>query len=110
MGIALAARLGKRTLWLCHTKDLINQSQDRAKMYMDERLMGTITEGKVNLGRGITFATVQTMCKLDLSQYWDYWDCIITDEVHRVAGSPTAVVWPLGTNTVCQQRSTGLMV
>lgn len=91
MGIALAARLGKRTLWLCHTKDLINQSQDRAKMYMDERLMGTITEGKVNLGRGITFATVQTMCKLDLSQYWDYWDCIITDEVHRVAGSPTAV-------------------
>lgn len=80
MGIALAARLGRRTLWLCHTLDLIKQSKERAKLYMSEDLMGTITEGKVNLGEGITFATIQTMCKLDLAQYRDYWDCIITDE------------------------------
>ena len=91
MGIALATRLKRRTLWLCHTLDLIKQSRDRAKLYMSENVMGTITEGKVNLGEGITFATIQTMCKLDLSQYKDYWDCIITDEVHRVSGSPTAV-------------------
>lgn len=91
MGIALAVRLQRRTLWLCHTLDLIKQSKERAKLYMSEDLMGTITEGKVNIGKGITFATIQTMCKLDLSQYRDYWDCIITDEVHRVSGSPTAV-------------------
>lgn len=91
MGIALAARLGRRTLWLCHTLDLIKQSKERAEQYMSKDLMGTITEGKVNLGNGITFATIQTMCKLDLPQYKDYWDCIITDEVHRVSGSPTAV-------------------
>lgn len=91
MGIALAARLGRRTLWLCHTLDLIRQSKERAERYMSRDLMGTITEGKVNLGEGITFATIQTMCKLDLAQYRDYWDCIITDEVHRVSGSPTAV-------------------
>lgn len=91
MGIALAARLGRRTLWLCHTLDLIRQSKERAERYMNKDLMGTITEGKVNLGKGITFATIQTMCKLDLAQYRDYWDCIITDEVHRVSGSPTAV-------------------
>lgn len=91
MGIALAARLGRRTLWICHTLDLIKQSKERAELYMSEDLMGTITEGKVNIGKGITFATIQTMCKLDLAQYRDYWDCIITDEVHRVSGSPTAV-------------------
>ena len=91
MGIALAARLGRRTLWLCHTLDLIRQSKERAERYMSKDLMGTITEGKVNLGEGITFATIQTMCKLDLAQYRDYWDCIITDEVHRVSGSPTTV-------------------
>lgn len=91
MGIALAARLGRRTLWLCHTLDLIKQSKERAERYMSKSFMGTITEGKVNLGKGITFATIQTMCKLDLAQYKDYWDCIITDEVHRVSGSPTAV-------------------
>lgn len=91
MGIALACRLGVRTLWLCHTLDLVSQSRDRAKMYMSEDLLGTITEGKVVLGKGMTFATIQTMSKLDLSQYKNYWDCIITDEVHRVSGSPTAV-------------------
>ena len=91
MGIALIAKLGKRALWLTHTKDLLLQSKDRAKQYMGEALLGTITEGKVNIGRGITFATVQTMCNLDLTQYKDMWDVIIVDECHRVAGTPTAV-------------------
>ena len=91
MGLALATKIGRRTLWLCHTLDLVKQSRERAKLYMSEDLMGTITEGKVNLGTGITFATVQTMSNLDLTQYRDYWDCVIVDEVHRVSGSPTAV-------------------
>lgn len=91
MGIALATRLGRKTLWLCHTLDLIKQSKERAEMYIDKKLIGTITEGKVNIGSGITFATIQTMSKLNLADYKYEWDCIITDEVHRVAGSPTSV-------------------
>ena len=91
MGIALIAKLGKRALWLTHTKDLLLQSKERARQYMGEALLGTITEGKVNIGHGITFATVQTMCNLDLAQYKDMWDVIIVDECHRVAGTPTAV-------------------
>lgn len=91
IGIALAARIGRRTLWLTHTKDLLNQSKARAEQYMDKSLTGTITEGKVDIGRGITFATVQTMAMLDLEKYKHLWDCIIVDECHRVAGTPTAV-------------------
>lgn len=91
MGIALIREYGKRALWLCTTKDLLNQSKERAERYMDKSLMGTITEGKVNIGQGITFATIQTMSKLDLAQYRDMWDVVIVDECHRVAGTPTAM-------------------
>lgn len=91
MGIAMAVTLGRRTLWLTHTHDLLRQSKDRAEQYVRKTLTGTITEGKVQIGKGITFATVQTMSKLNLAQYRDMWDTIIVDECHRVAGSPTAV-------------------
>lgn len=91
MGIALIARYSRRALWLCHTLDLVKQSKERAERYMDPSLIGTIIEGKVNIGAGVTFATIQTMCKLDLARYRDVWDVIVVDECHRVAGSPTAV-------------------
>lgn len=91
MGIALVKRFGKKALWLTHTLDLLRQSKERAEQYMDKRLIGTITEGKVNIGSGITFATIQTMCKLDLAQYKDLWDVIIVDECHRCSGTPTAM-------------------
>lgn len=91
MGIAIAAKLRKRTLWLTHTKDLLTQSKQRAEKYFDPSYFGTITEGKVNIGKWMTFATVQTMCNLDLSLYEDTFDVIIVDECHRVAGTPTAV-------------------
>ena len=89
MGIALIKEYGRRALWLTHTADLLNQSKERAERYMDSSLIGKITEGKVTIGKGVTFATIQTMCKLDLSQYKDMWDVIIVDECHRVAGTPT---------------------
>lgn len=91
IGIALACAIGRKTLWLTHTRDLLAQSKNRAEQYMDSALTGTITEGRVQVGRAITFATVQTMCNLDLARYKDTWDCVIVDECHRVAGTPTAV-------------------
>lgn len=90
MGIALIAKLGCKALWLTHTKDLLKQSEDRAAQYFDRSLFGEITEGKVNIGQGITFATVQTLATQNLNLYRDSFDCIIVDECHRVAGTPTA--------------------
>lgn len=89
--LALIQRFGQRALWLTHTKDLLTQSKERAERYMNPELMGTITEGKVNIGKGITFATVQTMAKLDLTQYRDTWGVIICDECHRACVSATGV-------------------
>lgn len=80
--LEVVARLCGKTLWLTHTQDLLNQSMNRAKecFNCDKTAFGTITAGKVNISNGITFATVQTMCKLDLSQYRTEWDTIIVDE------------------------------
>ena len=87
MGIALIKAHRRRALWLCHTADLLNQSMERALRYISPELIGTITEGKVNVGAGVTFATVQTMANLELTQYRDYWDVVIVDECHRVSAS-----------------------
>ena len=91
MGIAIAKQHMERCLWLTHTADLLNQSKARAEQYIDHDAIGTITAGKVNIGSAITFATIQTMCKLDLSQYKDTWNVIIVDECHRAVNTPTQV-------------------
>lgn len=91
IGLALIKKLGLKALWLTHTKDLLNQSLNRAKEYFKGDF-GVITNGKVNIGEDITFATVQTMQKLDLQKYAKEWNVIIVDECHRVAGSPTKVM------------------
>lgn len=92
MGIALAAELGRKTLWLTHTSDLLNQSKKRASQYIDKSLIGTITGGKINISEGITFATVQTLSNpKHLPDYKYSWDVVIVDECHRVAGTPSSL-------------------
>lgn len=90
-GIGIIQKMGCRALWITHTKDLLEQSLERAKKYIDERVLGTITEGEVNIGYAVTFATVQTMARMNLELYKNDWDLIIVDECHRVAGTPTAM-------------------
>ena len=87
MGIEIICRIGKKALWLTHTKELLQQSKSRTEQYLQFR-SGTITEGKIDIG-DITFATVQTMSKLDLASLKHEFSVIIVDECHRVAGSPT---------------------
>lgn len=91
MGIALAAKISRKTLWVTHTQDLLNQSYERATHYFPKENLGTITGGKVNIGTHITFATVQTLSKLDLQKYKYTWDVIIVDECHRLSGTPASV-------------------
>lgn len=92
-GLEIIARLGGRALWLTHTHDLLNQSAERAKSCYDlpPEAYGTITSGKVEIGTHITFATVQTLCKLDLTEYRDMFNVIVVDEAQHCAGSPTRV-------------------
>lgn len=94
MGLEIVSRIGGKTLWITHTIDLLNQSMERAKACFGLPLSeyGTITSGKVNIGNTITFATVQTLSNIDLSQFYSSWDCIIVDECHKCVGSPTQMM------------------
>lgn len=94
MALELIARIGGKALWLTHTGELLTQSMDRAKSCFDlpSSCYGTITAGKVNIGSAITFATVQTMCNIDIKQYAKEWDVVIVDECHKAIGTPTKIM------------------
>lgn len=93
--LEIVSRIGGRALWLTHTQDLLNQSMDRAKFTLEcpsPHPFGRITDGKVDIGTHITFATVQTFAKkIDLDKYKNEWDVVICDECQHAAGSPTRV-------------------
>lgn len=90
IGVALIKAIGGKALWLTHTSDLLRQSKERAERYFKGDF-GTITEGQVNVGQDITFATIQTMSKIDLEQYKNMFSVIIVDEASHCVGSPTKV-------------------
>ena len=81
-----------KTLWLTHTKDLLRQSKDRAEDLiegLEEGDLGTITEGKINVGNFITFATIQTACNIAGLEEMGF-QCVIVDECHRAIASNKA--------------------
>ena len=80
MGIALICAMGKKTLWLTHTNELLNQSYNVASEFIDKKLLGKITAGKMQIADGITFATVQTLSKADLNALRYEWDMVVVDE------------------------------
>lgn len=103
IGLALIKKIGGRALWLTHTKKLMTQSLERAKSYFKGDF-GTITEGEVNIGKDITFATVQTMRTLDTSTYENEFDIVIVDECHHCVGTPTKVMQFYKVLTNCNAR------
>lgn len=105
IGLALIKAIGGRTLWLTHTSKLLTQSLERCKKYFSGDF-GTITEGDVHLGKDITFATVQTMSKLDIETYKNEFDIVIVDECHHCVGSPSKVMqfYKILTNCNCRYK------
>lgn len=90
IGIEIAKRLGKNTLWLCHTADLLRQTVQRIHHLYPNINVGTITDGDIHMvSNGITVATIQTMVSVDEDIYKNEFDTVICDECHHVSGTPT---------------------
>ncbi len=87
MGLAIARRISKPTLWITHTRDLMVQAEERAKSIFDlpKEAYGEITEGKVKVGTHLTFSTVQTLARVNLDNL--KFGCVIVDECHHAVQS-----------------------
>lgn len=89
MGIEIFKRIGKKTLWLCHTKDLLNQAKKDMENQYPGIKIGLATDGKLEIGEDVTISTVQTLEKIDKELYKDCFDVVIIDECVHCVSAPT---------------------
>ena len=90
VGLSLIGKINQKALWITHTKRLLNQAKESAKRLFKKVNIGEITEGKIEIGEDITFATIQTLSKCDLNLI-NCFNVIVVDECHHIAGSPTNI-------------------
>lgn len=88
--LASASFLKQHTLFITHTKDLLNQAKERCEDKMS-CTTSTISDGKVDVSGDIVFATVQTLFQNldDIAQ--DEFGLIVVDECHHLAANAESV-------------------
>jgi superfamily II DNA or RNA helicase len=84
--LGIVENIGQPTLWITHTMDLLNQSMQRAKdrLGLTGNQIGVIQGENMSIGSHMTFATVQTLAKRDLTDIANKFGCIVIDECHLV--------------------------
>ena len=80
-----------RIIFLCHTKDLINQTLKELNKYINNRkifIMGAGYKSKMSeikkSENPIVLSTIQSFSKLHTKEYVDFFDLTIVDEGHHV--------------------------
>ena len=88
-----ACMLKQKTLWLCTTKDLLNQAESYIKNFTNGTT-SKITEGKCDYSGDFVFATIQTLCKViekgEIPQ--DTFGCVIGDEIQHCMISDESIM------------------
>jgi len=84
MALAIIARRRQPSLIIVHTRELLNQWQDRIEFFLgiDKDRIGVIGGGKFQIGDRITVATVQTLVKR-AGEVAPHIGNVIVDECHR---------------------------
>ena len=92
IGLHCASILGQKTLWLTHTKELLQQAKERCENNL-ECTTSTITDGKYDTSGDMVFATVQTLVGLvDKQQIkQNEFGLIIVDECHHLSTNAETV-------------------
>ncbi|MQL51802.1 DEAD/DEAH box helicase [Desulfofundulus thermobenzoicus] len=91
IGMEIIARLKQPALWLTHTKDLAEQTAERAAaaLGLPREEIGMIGAGSEKIGARLTVGIVQKMARMDLSLLANRWGCVVLDEVHHLGGAAT---------------------
>lgn len=86
--LAVMAALKQPSLWVTHTKELLEQVIERALNCfegMGREDVGAIASGQVSIGVKLTVSLVQTLSKIDLEPILDKFGAIFIDEGHHIA-------------------------
>lgn len=87
MGIEIIHKIGKKFLWLTHTKLLLDQTYNAMMKLYPYLEVGKVTEGKCEFGNDGTIATVQTLSGLNPTKYQNMFEVVVCDECAHVVGS-----------------------
>jgi superfamily II DNA or RNA helicase len=81
------ARAKQPALWICHTKELLNQTKERACQVLDilDEEIGVIAEGKISIGNRLTIALVQTLSRIEVKEIAERFGTVVIDEAHHLA-------------------------
>lgn len=92
IALQCASELKQHTLFLTHTRELLNQAKDRCETNL-ACTTSTITEGKCDTKGDMVFATVQTLSNIiekeEIKQ--DEFGMIVVDECHHLATNAESV-------------------
>lgn len=96
IGLEAMARIQQPALWVCHTRELAEQTIDRACSVFDiERSeVGLIGDGKFSIGDRLTVALVQTLSKSNIDDFKHRFGAIFVDEAHHLAAR--SFFYPIG--------------
>lgn len=85
MGIEIARRLGLKTLWLTHRKELKDQAIETAAELFDipVKKIGELHGKKWTIGEQLTVGMIPTLRKRDLDSLSEEFGVIIVDEAHH---------------------------
>lgn len=92
IALQCASELKQKTLFLVHTKDLLNQAKERCENNLICKT-STITEGKCDVSGDIVFATVQTLVGIidkGLIKQNEF-GLVVVDECHHLSSNAESV-------------------
>jgi superfamily II DNA or RNA helicase len=86
--LAIAARLGLRTMVIVHKEFLADQWRDRIRQFIPSASIGLVQGGTLDIEKDIVIGMIQTLCQRDFEPTtFDKIGFLVIDEAHHI-GAP----------------------